>query len=357
MKVFISHSSSDKGFVRTLKDDLNANGINTWLDEDELRLGDKLIHKLLGAIDTTTHFIIILSQESINSKWVKLELQRAISYEKLGFIKKIIPIKWRPCNVPYPLAELIHADLSKEQVKVDGNKVQFLSSGYNSFLQSVVTTLRENTLNDQDKTEVKQLLLPEVEDTTRIMRSFGFGSFYRNNTPDSPFLSEVGDKVKVGQELYILECPEKIYNLVESEYDGTILKFFPKNGASVAYEDPLVLIDVKNYEIEKFNTYPRIWAGRFKLLSLSENAVLTYSVVSTVDGKVSFSLAPHYETLVKEKEFVIVGQEIVRVETPSKNIVLISSVYGKIIEFKVREDQNVKRGDVLMLIENVPNNQ
>ena len=39
MKVFISHSSSDKPFVRKLKNDLNLNGIDTWYDEDELLPG------------------------------------------------------------------------------------------------------------------------------------------------------------------------------------------------------------------------------------------------------------------------------------------------------------------------------
>ena len=34
IKAFISHSSKDKKFVRTLKEDLNENGIETWFDEE-----------------------------------------------------------------------------------------------------------------------------------------------------------------------------------------------------------------------------------------------------------------------------------------------------------------------------------
>jgi hypothetical protein len=52
MKAFISHSSVDKEFVRTLKRDLNANGIATWLDEDQLNLGDSLIEKLDAGLTT-----------------------------------------------------------------------------------------------------------------------------------------------------------------------------------------------------------------------------------------------------------------------------------------------------------------
>ncbi|MBK9047539.1 MAG: toll/interleukin-1 receptor domain-containing protein [Bacteroidetes bacterium] len=71
MKVFISHSSTDKKFVRTLKEDLNENGIETWFDEDELDLGDSLADKLELALEESSHFIIVLSPASASSEWVK----------------------------------------------------------------------------------------------------------------------------------------------------------------------------------------------------------------------------------------------------------------------------------------------
>ncbi|MBK9794444.1 MAG: toll/interleukin-1 receptor domain-containing protein [Sphingobacteriales bacterium] len=61
IKAFISHSSKDKKFVRTLKEDLNENGIETWFDEDQLDLGDSLLEKLDTSLEESTHFIIILS--------------------------------------------------------------------------------------------------------------------------------------------------------------------------------------------------------------------------------------------------------------------------------------------------------
>ena len=60
-KAFISHSSKDKPFVRKLKEDLNFNDVETWLDQDELKVGDKLYDTLIFGLQTSSHFLIILS--------------------------------------------------------------------------------------------------------------------------------------------------------------------------------------------------------------------------------------------------------------------------------------------------------
>ena len=46
LRAFISHSSKDKKFVRTLKEGLQLNSISTWIDEDEIDFGDSLLEKL-----------------------------------------------------------------------------------------------------------------------------------------------------------------------------------------------------------------------------------------------------------------------------------------------------------------------
>ena len=90
MKVFISHSSRDKNFVRKLKNDLQDNLIDTWLDEDEMFPGDDLMEKLIAGLDDSTHFIIILSPNSVGSEWVKLELENALNQIQESTIEKIV---------------------------------------------------------------------------------------------------------------------------------------------------------------------------------------------------------------------------------------------------------------------------
>ena len=88
MKIFISHSSADKKFARTLKDDLKENSFTTWVDEDELNFGDSLIDKLEAALGESSHFLIILSPASVNSEWVKFELAKALKKKDNHLVQK-----------------------------------------------------------------------------------------------------------------------------------------------------------------------------------------------------------------------------------------------------------------------------
>ena len=158
MKVFISHSSADKKFVRTLKTDLKANGIDTFVDEDELEFGDSLKERLEVALDKSSHFIIILSDNATNSEWVKFELAEALSLFNKQTLAKIIPINYRKCEIPKELSELLYADLSDEIVQVQNDSIKFLSEGYEKFLPRLIKTLRasDKRLNQSDKTEIKK---------------------------------------------------------------------------------------------------------------------------------------------------------------------------------------------------------
>lgn len=149
MKVFISHSSVDKRFVRTLKTDLNENGINTWFDEDELDFGDSLIEKLENSIDDTTHFIIVLSENSVNSQWVQLELKKVL----LNFKKKIIPIKYKECIIPEELSHMLLADISNITRVTKGDNLLFLDDKYYDFIKKLIKSLNSQTtkLNKSEK--------------------------------------------------------------------------------------------------------------------------------------------------------------------------------------------------------------
>ncbi len=153
MKVFISHSSSDKKFVRTLKRDLHENGIETFVDEDALELGDSLMEKLEMGLKESSHFVMILSPNAINSEWVQLELKEALNLANDKLIKKIIPIKFRQCIIPAELQHIIHADLSNEVVQIEGDQLKFVTDGYSKFLLKLLTTLKseEKQLSEKDK--------------------------------------------------------------------------------------------------------------------------------------------------------------------------------------------------------------
>ncbi len=68
------------------------------------------------------------------------------------------------------------------------------------------------------------------------------GTFYSAPTPEDPSFVNVGDEVKKGQTLCIIEAM-KIMNEIESEYDGTIIDIKVNNGDPVEYNQTLFIIN------------------------------------------------------------------------------------------------------------------
>lgn len=159
-RVFISHSSVDKEFVRTLKKDLNINGIQTWFDEDQMDLGDSLIEKLENGLSESSHFIIILSAASTKSEWVKFEMAKVLENNTSKLIKKIIPIKYDECEIPKELSSLIFGDLSNEIRILKGDVVEFNSTGYIDVVGKIVKAIRkpENKLSHKEVEDLKKQL-------------------------------------------------------------------------------------------------------------------------------------------------------------------------------------------------------
>ncbi len=68
------------------------------------------------------------------------------------------------------------------------------------------------------------------------------GTFYRSPNPDSPSFVNVGDKVSAGQAVCIVEAM-KLFNEIESDVSGTIVKVLVENAQPVEYDQPLFLVD------------------------------------------------------------------------------------------------------------------
>lgn len=68
------------------------------------------------------------------------------------------------------------------------------------------------------------------------------GTFYRSSSPDKPAFVNVGDEVKKGQVICIIEAM-KLFNEIESEVSGKIVKVLIDNANPVEYDQPLFLVD------------------------------------------------------------------------------------------------------------------
>lgn len=81
MKIFFSHRSHEKPLVRELVNCLPRH-VQTWVDEDDLLLGDDIPVALQGAIDAEVDFVVLLvGAETLGSSWVQQEIAWAIEKE------------------------------------------------------------------------------------------------------------------------------------------------------------------------------------------------------------------------------------------------------------------------------------
>jgi acetyl-CoA carboxylase biotin carboxyl carrier protein len=74
-------------------------------------------------------------------------------------------------------------------------------------------------------------------------RSPIIGTFYRASGPDKDVFVKVGDMVRKGQVLCIIEAM-KLFNEIESEVEGKIVKILVENSQPVEYDQPLFLIEL-----------------------------------------------------------------------------------------------------------------
>lgn len=239
MKVFISHSSTDKRFVRTLKDDLNENNIETWFDEDELDIGDSLADKLEIALDQSSHFLIILSPTSINSEWVNFEIQKAIKNKTNKSIQKILPVKYKECDIPNELSLLLYADLSKETRHINGEKIVFIGTEYLTFLSKICKAIKssDKKLSITDKIELKkefvidtqkdeQLIEPKLIKASYLVIGYQ-GNDSRNNYATS-VLKRTKDKSLLIEKIRPILLPPLLKNIFKGiDYGDKI--YFSKN--------------------------------------------------------------------------------------------------------------------------------
>jgi acetyl-CoA carboxylase biotin carboxyl carrier protein len=74
------------------------------------------------------------------------------------------------------------------------------------------------------------------------LKSPMIGTFYRSSGPDSPAFVQIGDTVEKGQVICIIEAM-KLFNEIEAEQSGRIVKVLVENATPVEYDQPLFLIE------------------------------------------------------------------------------------------------------------------
>ena len=99
-------------------------------------------------------------------------------------------------------------------------------------------TLAETIVNAESVAEV-----PTSDDSKYItIKSPIIGTFYRRPSPDKPIFAEVGQTIAEGDVLCIIEAM-KLFNEIESDVSGKIVKILVDDSSPVEFDQPLFLVD------------------------------------------------------------------------------------------------------------------
>lgn len=109
---FISHSAKDKPFVRKLAADLVTSGVKVWLDEQRILVGDSIPEKIAQGLAESDFFLIVISENSVGSAWVKKELSTALVHEIERRKVTVLPIKLDGAPMPDTIKDKLYADFS-----------------------------------------------------------------------------------------------------------------------------------------------------------------------------------------------------------------------------------------------------
>lgn len=128
----------------------------------------------------------------------------------------------------------------KITIKTNDNK----SLGTTAVVQQVPQQLQVvsgPTATETTPTPVKETGTP-ADDNYVTIKSPIIGTFYRKPSPDKPNFVDVGKQIQEGDVLCVIEAM-KLFNEIESEINGTIVKILVEDSSPIEFDQPLFLVD------------------------------------------------------------------------------------------------------------------
>lgn len=116
IKLFISYSSKDKGFANLLYSDLKEAGCIPWLDEWDIVGGQSIPEEIEKGINNSDFLLILLSNNSVKSNWVRAEWESTIWDENQNKEIRIIPILIEECEIPRFIKYRKYIDFRKDYI-------------------------------------------------------------------------------------------------------------------------------------------------------------------------------------------------------------------------------------------------
>tara|TARA_Y100001958_G_C21226009_1_gene551428 strand:- start:1637 stop:2116 length:480 start_codon:yes stop_codon:yes gene_type:complete len=131
----------------------------------------------------------------------------------------------------------------KITIKTDNKKS---STRVNSSILSKDEPLNITDENSIDQNQEESVVLDEKKSNEKYstIKSPIIGTFYRKPSPEKDVFVDVGSQIKKGDTLCVIEAM-KLFNEIESDVDGKIVKILVDDSSPVEFDQPLFLVDTK----------------------------------------------------------------------------------------------------------------
>ncbi len=243
-KAFLSHSSKDKDLVRKVAQQLGNK--NCVLDEISFDPGRKTLEQIFSELDSSDIFVLFISNESLESTWVKKEINRAKENLSNDYLDRIIPIiidenitysdtripKWiaKPYNLKFIENEVIILKKIRQALKeVNFKKTKFNQEIEKNFVgRNAEMEKFENDINNIDNWTPTYII------AYNYFEGIGRRTFLKNalrkyeltNYLDSPTTITIDSKESIENFIYKLNTISKIPEILD--YDFSVLSIESK---------------------------------------------------------------------------------------------------------------------------------
>lgn len=243
-KAFLSHSSKDKDLVRKVAQQLGNK--NCVLDEISFDPGRKTLEQIFSELDSSDIIVLFISNESLESTWVKKEINRAKKNLSNDYLDRIIPIiidenitysdtripKWiaKPYNLKFIENEVIILKKIRQALKeVNFKKTKFNQEIEKNFVgRNAEMEKFENDINNIDNWTPAYII------AYNYFEGIGRRTFLKNalrkyeltNYLDSPTTITIDSKESIENFIYKLNTISKIPEILD--YDFSVLSIESK---------------------------------------------------------------------------------------------------------------------------------
>lgn len=239
MKILISYSKKDEKYAEWLTKIIvnyfDDNPFKVWMDKQDLPFGSRIRQSLKTAIYDSDQVIVIMSPASVNSEWVKFEIETTNELENKINRTVLLPLLIKLAPIPESISDRLFIDCRSSRVQeINIKKLMQQLNSTNLPFQS-----KDDFIFYRDFAKVRADVIKSEGQIT--INSPIIGTFYQSAEPNRPSFVKVGDKINRGQVVCIIEAM-KLFNEIESEYAGIVLEVLVEDSSPVEYDQPMFVI-------------------------------------------------------------------------------------------------------------------